>query len=340
MLATAIAPLFTSRQGKTYLGIRGWNVALGLLIIIVCSWGALSSPKFLSLTQLLAAGNAEVVTGLLALGLALVVMAGEIDISVTSNLALCTTVAGMLARAHVPVGLVLVVPLLVGTALGLLNGILVGLAGAPSLAVTLGTMGAYQGLAYLIGGSGGFTDYPSLVENIGAGYLGPIPVPLMVFSVVAAVFSVLLVTTRQGRFLYTVGRAPEVARHSGISVVVVKAVAFALSGLTAGIAGLVFIGYYGSGGGDSASGTILLVVTAVCLGGLDIYGGSGRFSGLVLGLVLMAVLQSVMGLLNISTTAQTIVIGVLLLSSVGFSRVLGGGRLMTHLSRLLPNARS
>lgn len=311
---------------RPYLGLPGWNVGLIVLIVITGIWATVSTPTFLHTAQLFAAGQAIVVTATLALGLAMVVIVGEIDISLTSNLAFCAVVVGMTASAGVSDGLVMIIALLVGVLLGLLNGVLVAVYGLPSLAVTLGTMGAYQGAAYLVGGDNGYTQFPSSVQNLGIGYVGPVPISLIIFAVVAVLFAVILATTAVGRSMYVVGRSAEVVRRNGSSVIATKLVAFGLGGLTAGVAALIFVGYYGSGSGSSAADSILLVVTAVALGGLDIYGGTGRISSVVLSLVLIGVLQDGMGLLNVDTTVQTIVIGLLLILSLSVSRLLTGAR--------------
>jgi len=313
------------RAPRAYLGLPGWNTGLVALIVIAGVWASVSAPTFLDTSQLLAAGQATVVTAILTLGLAMVIIVGEIDISLTSNLALCTVFAGAAAQAGVPGVLVIVIALLSGIALGVFNGILVAVFGLPALAVTLGTMGAYQGAAYLIGGNNGYTTFPNAVTSIGTNYVADVPISLIAFFVVAIAFAAILSLTGLGRSMYVVGRSAEVVRRNGSSVVGVKLFAFGLGGLTAGVGALVFAGYYGSGSGSSASNSILLVVTAVALGGLDIYGGTGRISSVVLSLILIGALQDGMGLLNVNTTLQTIVIGLLLIVSLSTSRLLSGG---------------
>jgi rhamnose transport system permease protein len=323
--ALRLSRLIRGRAPRPYLGLPGWNTGLVALIVITGLWASLSSPAFLNLNQLLSSGQSVVVTSLLALGLAPVVITGEIDISLTSNLALSAVFAGLAAQSGLPGVVVIGVALVSGIVLGLLNGVFVALSGMPSLAVTLGTMGAYQGAAYLIGGDNGYSSYPSAVMQIGTYYIGQVPVSLIIFVVVAVVFAAILGATTLGRSMYVIGRSAEVVRRNGSSVAGAKLLAFGLGGLTAGIAALVFVGYYGGGSGSSASNTILLVVTAVALGGLDIYGGSGRISSVVLAAILIGVLQDGMGLLNVNTTLQTIVIGLLLIVSLSAARLLTTG---------------
>lgn len=311
------------RVQKVYLGRRGWNLTLVALIVLASIWASFASPLFLHLDQLLMSTGAMVVSGVLALGLAPVVLVGEIDISLTSNLAFCTVVLGLLSQAQVNPGLIVLATLAAGLALGAFNGLLVAYGGLPSLAVTLGTLGGYQGAAYLVGGANGFTSFPGSIYAIGGDSIGPVPISLIVFAAVAISLAVVLGLTTIGRSFYAVGRASEAVRHSGISVAGVKMVAFCIAGIIAGLGALIFVGQYGSGGGDSASGTILTVVTAVALGGLDIYGGAGRISSLVLAVALLNVIQNGMGLVNLSTTTQTIVIGLVLILSLLVPEMIG-----------------
>jgi rhamnose transport system permease protein len=312
-------------RGMPYHGRRGWNLALVLLTLAAGAWASSASPEFLTFRYLFNSVEGAAVSALLALGLTIVVIIGEIDISLTSNLALCTVAAGMLAQAGAPVPLIVTASLLVGAGLGLFNGALVGYVGLPSLAVTLGTLGAYQALAFIVGGHAGFTEFPPAIFALGFGAVGAVPVSLIVFLGVAAAVSVILNLTTLGRTFYAIGRNPEATRRTGISVPLGKTIAFVIAGLIAGLAALVFVGFYGSGGGDSGAGTILTVVTIVALGGVDIYGGSGQTSGVVLSALLLLVIQSGMALINLSTTVQTIVIGALLIFSLAASEIMGAG---------------
>lgn len=317
--------VFTHRP---YLGRAGWNLGLVVLIVAIGVVGALTSSRFLSADQLSGAAQAAVVSGLLALGLSIVVLVGEIDISLTSNLALVTVVIGLLSNAHQGAGVIIVAALAAGTLLGLINGLLVAMLGMPSLAVTLGTLGAYQGAAYLAAGNASLTSFPNVIASLGANYIGTIPIAVIILAIFALALGALLGLTTQGRALYGVGRAAEAVRRNGVPVAGTKLVAFAIGGFSAGLGALIFVGYYGSGGGDSASGTLLTVVTPVALGGFDIYGGSGRMSGVVLAWILLALIQDLMGLLYVATPVQNIVIGALLLISMtaGYVRAGRGAR--------------
>jgi rhamnose transport system permease protein len=309
-----------------YRGRPGWNLGLAALIVLVAAWASVASPLFLDAKQIMGGLAAVIVSGILALGLTPVVIAGEIDISLTSNLAMSTVVLGLLSQAGTPGGVLIATALATGLVLGLVNGLLVANLGLPSLAVTLGTMGAYEGLGYIVGGNAGFSKFPPGVASVGTASVGPVPVSVALFAALAGLLGILLRSTSLGRLLYGVGRGADALRFSAVAVERVKLAAFGLAGLFAGLAAVVFVGFYGSGGADSAAGSILIVVTMVVLGGVDIYGGSGGVLGVVLAVILMGLLANGMGLVNISATVQTIVVGCILIATIAAPTLLRRGR--------------
>jgi rhamnose transport system permease protein len=219
--------------------------------------------------------------------------------------------------------------------LGVLNGFLVARLNLPSLAVTLGTMGAYRGLAFIIGSETGYTDFDKAYTFIGSTKLfGSLAVSFLLFLVLALAVGFLVHRTSFGRRCYAVGSNKEAAWIAGVDVPTLKIAAYALAAALAGLAALVWIGQYGSARGDNADGAILFVVTAVVLGGIDINGGRGSILGVVLALFLLGTIRNGMGLANIAGPTQTVVLGALLI--IGVLRPLivtgiaYGRRLLTH----------
>ena len=187
----------------------------------------------------------------------------------------------------------------------------------PSLAVTLGTMGAFRGLAFIMGSETGYTSFDDSYLFVGSEKLfGALPVSFLLFLVLALAVGALMRWTVFGRRCYAVGRNREAAWAAGIDVARIKIEAYALAGGLAGLAALVWIGQYGSARGDNADGAILFVVTAVVLGGVDINGGRGGILGVVLALFLLGTMRNGMGLANIGGPTQTIVLGALLIVGV------------------------
>jgi rhamnose transport system permease protein len=317
-----------------------WEAVLFVLIVIVGIWSTTLSDKFFTWANLLDLTTPYIFIGLMALGLTFVVIAGEIDISVASILAVSVVVLGQVFEAGANIWLAALVALLVATGLGLLNGVLVGIVGLPSLAVTLGTYAAFRGLAFLIHSGEGVAAFPTRFSNIGIGYVTIrgqlVPIALFVFLAAAVGLGVLLHATRFGRYVYAIGSNREASRYSGIPVTFVRVGVFAVSGLLAGIAGLVYVGYFGSTRADAASDSLLDVVTAVVLGGVNIFGGSGSMAGVVIAVILVAELRNGMLLDNLGGDRQNIVIGVLLLAAIlagNAIRALQSSGLRTRIAR-------
>jgi rhamnose transport system permease protein len=301
-----------------------WETLLVVGILGVGIWSWTLSPFFLTRANLLDLVTPYVFIGLMAFGLTFVVVAGEIDISVVSNLAVSVVCFSQLFAAGVDVWLAAVLGLGIATVLGAANGLLVGILNLPSLAVTLGTLAAYQGLAFVVLGGEGVASFPSGYTSLGGGYLAgnQLPVALLFMLGVALVLGVVLHATRYGRYLFTIGSNREAALFSGIPVARVRVTVFAISGLLAGIAGVIYVGYFGSARADAGTGSLLDVVTVVVLGGVDIFGGAGSMLGVLLALVLVAELRNGMQLANIAGDTQDIVIGGLLLAAIVFGNLL------------------
>jgi len=298
--------------------VRRWEALLVVLIIAVGLWSTTLSPFFLTRLNLLDLATPYIFIGLLAFGLTFVVVAGEIDISVASTMAVSAVTFAQLWHGGLNVWLAALVALGVATLLGLGNGLLIGVLNLPSLAITLGTLAAYRGLAYVILGGEARADFPTGFTKIGGGYISnQVPIALFVLVGFALLLGLLLHATRFGRYLFAIGSNREAARFSGIPVTRVRVTIFAVAGLMAGFAGIVYLGYFGSVQADAAGGSELIdVVTAVVLGGVDIFGGSGSMLGVVLALFLVAELRNGMQLANLSGASQDMVIGGLLLGAI------------------------
>lgn len=295
-----------------------WETLLVGLILLVGWWSTTLSPFFLTRINLLDLTTPYIFIGLLALGLTFVVIAGEIDISVASTMAVSAVSFAEIWQGGTNVWLAALAALAVATLLGLVNGVLVGVFNLPSLAVTLGTLAAYRGLAYVILEGEARSGFPTGFTDIGGGYINnELPKALLVLFGSAVVLGLLLHVTRFGRYVYAIGSNREAARFSGIPVARVRVAVFALSGFMAGCAGIVYLGYFGSVQADAASGSELIdVVTAVVLGGVNIFGGSGSIPGVILALILVAELRNGMQLDNLSGATQDMVIGGLLVGAI------------------------
>jgi rhamnose transport system permease protein len=213
--------------------------------------------------------------------------------------------------------------LLLGVVCGLVNGLLVTRLGLPSLAVTIGTLAAYRGIAQIVLGSDAVTDFPTQYQDFASGRIGNtfIPQAFLPFLVLLAIAVVVLHATPFGRSAFAVGANEEAARFAGIRVKRQKLILFVATGFMASLTGVFWALHYASARYDNANGLELSVVAAVLLGGIDFDGGKGTLGGAIAGVFLLGALQNVMSLLNVSAQSQIVVTGVLLVVSVLGPRV-------------------
>ncbi len=301
----------------------GWEVLLVFILIGLVWFGASISPVFLSasnFSNLIAAGM-EV--AIVAIPMTLIVIAGEIDLSVESTVGLTSAVLGFLWAAGVPLQVGIPLVLVMGALGGLLNGVLVTRAGLPSLVVTLGTLALFRGLASVVLGPRAISNFPAEFNAFGFGNVPgtPIPWPLVVFAILAVVVGTVLHRTWIGRHIYAVGKNQGAARYSGVRVARLKIALFVLSGTIAALAGVILTSRLSSARADAGQGMTLAVVTAVLLGGVDIFGGSGTLGGVVLAVFTLAVLQNSLRLTDVSAQLQSIAVGLLLIVSVVLPKV-------------------
>jgi rhamnose transport system permease protein len=301
-----------------------WEAFVAVLVLLAAGWATTLSPYYLDAEQLLFSSRNFVFTGIMALGLTVVILTGEMDLSVGSILAVCTVLLAKCSAAGWPLLGALPVIFVVAGLLGALNGFLVAGLRLPSLAVTLGTMGAYRGLAFIIGSEVGYTGFDDAYKWLGASMVaGLVPVMLLVFVATLVAFAVVVHLSTFGRYCFAVGSNAPAVRYSGISVVRTKIAAYVISGLTAALGAWIFVGQFGSARGDNANGVILAIITSVVLGGVDINGGRGTVLGVLVSTLFLWTLRNGMGLANIAGPIQQLIIGALLLASVVVSNFLG-----------------
>ena len=295
-----------------------WEALLVILLLISIVIGAVKSPYFLSGFNFYALTSNIMEIAIMALPMTLIIIAGEIDLSVASVLGLSSVVLGLLWERGLPMGLAIGVALLVGLVAGCLNGLLVTKLALPSLVITIGTLALYRGLAYVVLGDQAVSSFPTSFTNLGFGTIPGTEIPWsgLIFAILAVIFGVVLHFSRVGRQLFAMGNNKEAARFSGINVSRVKLLLFIFSGVIAALAGVIFTARFSSARPDNAVGFELTVVTVVLLGGVNIFGGRGSLLGVVLAIFIVAILQNVLGLLNISGDIQSLMIGLLLILSV------------------------
>ncbi|WP_047464165.1 ABC transporter permease [Rhizobium rhizogenes] len=297
--------------------LASWEVLLLGVAIAIFIFNSLASPYFLDPYNLSDATFNFTEKAMIAFAMALLVIAGEIDLSVAAIIALASTAMGAAAQAGVDtVGLV-AIGLGVGLLCGLFNGFLVSGLKLPSIVVTIGTMSLFRGISYIVLGDQAFGNYPDSFAYFGQGYVVWVfSFEFVLFIVLAILFAILLHATNFGRQVYTIGNNDFAARFSGIPVERVKFILFLLTGLMSGIAAVCLTSRLGSTRPSIALGWELEVVTMVVLGGVSILGGSGTIGGVVIAAFVMGLVTFGLGLLNVPGIVMSIFIGLLLIITI------------------------
>lgn len=299
-------------------GVARWEVLLGIVLLGLLWVGTSLSPVFLTAPNFTNLTAAVMEVAIMALPMALIIIVGEIDLSVESMVGLSASVLGFLWAGGVQLEVAIPVVLIIGALGGLLNGMAVTWAGLPSLVVTLGTLALFRGLALVVLGPRGISGFPPAFSGFGFGTVPgtPIPWPFVLFAFLAIGLGVLLHGTWIGRQVYASGKNIGAARYSGVRVNTIKIGLFVASGSIAALAGVLLAARLASARADAGEGMTLTVVTIVLLGGVNIFGGRGTIPGVVLAALTLAVLGNALRLADISSEIQSIAIGALLIVSV------------------------
>jgi rhamnose transport system permease protein len=307
--------------------LRSWEAILALVLVVEFVTFALISPYFLDVWTLSDASFNFTERGLVALPLALLVIAAEIDISVAAIMALASVSMGLGAEQGYGAAMLCAIGIGVGGICGAVNGALVTLARVPSIVATIGTMTLFRGAAYAILGDRVLKHYPQAFATLGQGYaLGPISWELVLFVLFAIVAGLLLHYTRWGRVIYAIGANPIATRYSGIAVNRYRFLLFCATGLFSGLAGVLLTSRLGSTRPSIAQGWELEIISMVVLGGISVWGGKGRIVGVVLAAVILGLINFGLGLMNVPGIVMSIFVGVLLIAVVAVPALHRGNR--------------
>jgi rhamnose transport system permease protein len=311
-------PETEGRRGSGLLRFARWELFLVVLLAATVAYGNHVSPYFLEWSNLffICLNVGEV--AIIALPLTLIVITGEIDLSVASILGLCGVVMAELFKHGWEMWPAMGVAVLLGAVLGAFNGVLVTRIGLPSLAVTIGTLTLYRGIAQGILPTDTIGGFPTYLTNIGViPFKGThISWSILFFAVLAVIFAVVLHATPLGRAIFAIGAGHEAAFFAGIRVRRIKFWLFVLSGTLSGFAGVLWSLRFASARYDAGVGQELLVVTIVLLGGISIFGGRGTILGVILAVAVLGTLQTALTADQVPAQDQNIVVGALLILSV------------------------
>jgi rhamnose transport system permease protein len=305
--------------------VRELGILVALIALIAVT--AVMEPRFIEADSLRNLALNAAIFAILAAGQTLVIITRNVDLSVGSVLGLAAFMAGDLLSAHqgLPIPVVILLGMLLGAACGVLNGVLVTFAQVPALVVTLGTLYAFRGLAFLWtnGRQVNAETLPDGFLNLGTGSILGIPTLALLALVVVLVVGQCLRDFRAGRELYAIGSNPEGARLAGVRSERRVFSAFVLSGALAGLAGVLFTARFGTVDATAGTGYELTVISATVVGGVAIFGGVGSVYGAALGAVLLTTITSSLIVLKVEAFWQQAAIGALLLIAIAFDRLVG-----------------
>ena len=294
-----------------------WQSLLFLVAVAIFILNCFATPYFLSPWSLSDATFNFTEKALIALAMALVIISGEIDLSVAAIIAFSSTMMGLALQFGVGTPGLVAVGILTGLICGAFNGVLVTGLGLPSIVVTIGTMSFFRGLSFIVLGDQAYKGYPSSFAFFGQGYVWwVISFEFVLFVIMAVLFYILLHRTNFGRWVFVIGNNPVAAEFSGVRVRRIKLILFCLTGIMSGIAAVLLTSRLGSTRPSIAQGWELEVITMVVLGGVSILGGAGSIIGVVLAAFIMGLVTFGLGLLNVPGIVMSIVIGGLLIAVI------------------------
>ncbi|MFA7413411.1 MAG: ABC transporter permease [Rhizobium sp.] len=315
-----------AEAGKLF-QVREFNVLIALVVV-----GALISlytPYFFTTNNLMGVFRAFSLTAIMSIGMVMVIITGGIDLSVGSAMGLASLVTALCFSMGYPTEVSIAAGLGVGVIFGLCNGLLITLIGLPPFIATLGTLSIGRGLMYMITRGVPVTpETPEAFATLGQGYLGPVPVPVIIMVALMLIFAVIMRRTRFGRHIYATGGNEHAARLSGVKVDRVKLSVYVLSSTIAALAGVIGFSRYLSAEPASGFGSELDVIAAAAIGGASLAGGVGSVTGAVIGAALVGVIANGVVLLNINTYAQQAITGGVILIAVSLdvlrNKIMGG----------------
>ena len=302
-----------SKKLKSMLGSYGIIFVLILLVAVF----AMLSPRFLSPDNIFNILRQVSIVGIISVGMTFVMLTGGIDLSCGSIVgASCVGAALLMTKANMHPGLACGIMACFGTVLGLANAFFISQFKVPPFIATLGMMTSVRGIAYIITGGLPVFGFNRSFTVLGQGYLGVVPIPVIVMIGVFAFGIIFLAKTRLGRHIYGVGGNEEASRLSGVHVKKIKYLVYGLAGFMSSLAGVVLLARVNSGQPNAGTGYEMDVITGVVLGGVSMSGGQGRLIMVVVGVMIMGILTNGMTMLTINEYVQQFVKGMVLIGAV------------------------
>jgi len=304
-----------SRCWSAVIRVRELNVLTALLVVAALI--SFSTPYFLSTDNLMGVFRSFSLVAIMSIGMVMVIITGGIDLSVGSVMGLSALATALGFDSGLPTAMCILGGLLVGVLFGLFNGVLVTVIRLPPFIATLGSLSIGRGLMYIITHGVPLTpDTPDIFSEIGQGYVGVVPVPVVIMLVMTVIFSIIMRRTRFGRHVYATGGNETAARLSGVATNRVKLLVYMFSGVIAAVAGVISFSRYLSAEPASGFGSELDVIAAAAIGGASLAGGVGSVEGAIIGAALAGIIANGVVLMNVNTYAQQAITGAVILIAV------------------------
>jgi ribose transport system permease protein len=286
----------------------------GLLVsfVLLCAALTILSDRFLTLSNIINVLRQSTINGIMAIGMTYVILTAGIDLSVGAVLALCTVVTADLLQRELAVPLAVSGGLGLGVFLGLINGFIITKANVPPFVTTLGMMTVARGLALTYTQGRPITGLPDAFRFMGTGSLGPVPMPIVIAALAFLVGYVLLTRTEVGKYILALGNNPVAARYAGVAVDRYTAFVYAISGMLSALAGMILVARLNSAQPTAGLAYEFDAIAAVVVGGTSFAGGEGGLGGTLLGVLVIAVLNNGLNLLDVSSFYQPVVTGIVI----------------------------
>ncbi|MFP3156186.1 ABC transporter permease [Lachnospiraceae bacterium ZAX-1] len=307
-----------NRKQIDILGILRNNVAWVLLIVFSIIFACIS-PNFFSITNIINILNQSSYTIITALGISFVMMAGEMDLSVGYAISLNGVISAiLLTQVGLPSVVVVIISLALGVLLSVANMLIAHKLKLQLLMATIGTMTIFQGISYVLSQSKTISGFPVGFKAIGQGFVGPIPIPVLIMFILFLIVSFILNRTYIGRYVFAMGGNIEATRLAGINVFGMKMFIATIAGLMTGLAAIILCARLGSIQANSGAGMEFTILTAVLLAGVSVRGGEGKISCVVAGVLILSILANGMQLAGLNVYYQFIAKGAIMLGAIGF----------------------
>ncbi|HGM5489676.1 TPA: autoinducer 2 ABC transporter permease LsrD [Serratia fonticola] len=297
----------------------GWELALAALLLIEILAFGVVNPRMLDMNVLLFSTSDFICIGIVALPLTMVIVSGGIDISFGSTIGLCAIALGVLFQAGLPMPLAIIITLALGALCGLINAGLIVYTGINPLVITLGTLYLFGGSALLLSGISGATGYegiggfPMAFTDFANLTVLSLPIPLVFFIVCVLLCWLLMHRTHSGRNIFLIGQSSRVTQYSAIPINRTLCALYAMTGFASAIAAVLLVSYFGSARSDLGASFLMPAITAVVLGGANIYGGSGSIIGTAVAVLLVGYLQQGLQMAGVPNQISSALSGALLI---------------------------